>query len=59
LGLTSVVLLFGPIIALASAGEPPLEATGAEAAEYYGRLDATWPFRLSRCCRARCWRRTV
>jgi hypothetical protein len=42
-GITSVVLLFGPIIALASAGEPPLEATGAEAAAYFGRLDATWP----------------
>ena len=43
LGITSVALLFGPIIALASAGEPSLEATGAEAAEYFGRLDATWP----------------
>jgi hypothetical protein len=43
LGITSLVLLFGPVIALASAGEPPLEATAAEAAEYFGRLDATWP----------------
>jgi hypothetical protein len=42
IGIAFVVLLFGPIIALASAGEPPLEATAAEAAEYFGNTEATW-----------------
>ena len=37
-----MVLLFGPIIAMASAGEPPLEATAAEAVTYFGNLEATW-----------------
>jgi hypothetical protein len=37
-----MVLLFGPIIALASAGEPPLEATAAEAVEYFRNIEATW-----------------
>lgn len=42
IGLASIVLLFGPIIALASADEPPLEATAAEALRYFGNLEATW-----------------
>jgi hypothetical protein len=42
LGITSLVLLFGPIIALASAGEPPLNATAAEAAKYFANLEVTW-----------------
>lgn len=42
IGIAFLVLLFGPIIALASAGEPPLEATAAEAAEYFGNIEATW-----------------
>jgi hypothetical protein len=36
------VLLFGPIIALASADEPALEATAAEAVNYFRNLEATW-----------------
>ena len=42
IGIAFLVLLFGPIIALASAGEPPLEATAAEAANYFRNLEATW-----------------
>jgi hypothetical protein len=42
LGITTLVLLFAPVIALASAGEPPLDATGAQAAEYFENLDETW-----------------
>ena len=42
IGIAFLVLLFGPIIALASAGEPALEATAAEAAQYFGNLEATW-----------------
>ena len=42
IGIAFLVLLFGPIIALASAGEPPLEATAAEAVEYFGNIEATW-----------------
>jgi hypothetical protein len=42
IGIAFIVLLFGPIIALASAGEPPLEATAAEAVEYFGNIEATW-----------------
>ena len=41
--MASVVLLFGPVIALASAGEPSLDASAAEAATYFGNLDGTWP----------------
>ena len=37
-----LALMLGPVIALASAGEPPLEATAAEAVEYFGNLQATW-----------------
>ncbi len=42
IGIAFLVLLFGPIIALASADEPPLEATAAEAVKYFGNLEATW-----------------
>ena len=42
IGIAFMVLVFGPVIALASAGEPPLEATAAEAVEYFGNLQATW-----------------
>jgi hypothetical protein len=42
IGIAFMVLLFGPIIALASADEPALEATAAEAAKYFGNLEATW-----------------
>ena len=42
IGIAFTVLVFGPVIALASAGEPPLEATAAEAVEYFGNLEATW-----------------
>jgi hypothetical protein len=43
LGIASLVLVFGPVIALASAGEPALDAATGEAAKYYAGLDATWP----------------
>jgi hypothetical protein len=42
IGIAFVVLLFGPIISLASAGEPALEATADEAATYFGNIEATW-----------------
>ena len=42
IGITFMVLLFGPIIALSSAGEPPLEATAAEAVKYFSNIEATW-----------------
>jgi hypothetical protein len=42
IGIAFLVLLFGPIIALASADEPALEATAAEAVNYFGNLEATW-----------------
>jgi hypothetical protein len=42
IGIAFLVLLFGPIIALASADEPALEATAAEAVKYFGNLEATW-----------------
>ena len=42
IGIAFLVLMFGPIIALASADEPALEATAAEAAKYFGNLEATW-----------------
>lgn len=41
-GLACVVLIFGPIIAISSAGEPALEATAKEAATFFGNTDATW-----------------
>jgi hypothetical protein len=42
IGIAFVVLLFGPIIALSSADEPPLEASAAEAVNYFRNLEATW-----------------
>ncbi len=42
IGIAWTVLLFGPVIALASAGEPPLKATAAEAVSYFRNLEATW-----------------
>lgn len=42
IGLVFTVLLFGPIIALSSAGEPPLDATAAEGVTYFGNIEATW-----------------
>ena len=42
IGTVFIVLLFGPIIALSTAGEPPLDATASEAAKYFGTIDATW-----------------
>jgi hypothetical protein len=37
-----IVLLFGPIIALSAASEPPLDATASEAARHFGDIQATW-----------------
>ena len=42
IGITFLVLLFGPIIALSTADEPPLDATAAEAVNYFRNLEATW-----------------
>jgi hypothetical protein len=42
IAIATLVLLFTPVIALASAGEPPLDATGAQAKAYFENLDATW-----------------
>ena len=42
IGIAFVVLLFGPIIALSTADEPALEATAAEAVNYFRNLEATW-----------------
>jgi hypothetical protein len=42
IGIAFLVLLFGPIIALASADEPALDATAAEAVNYFRNLEATW-----------------
>lgn len=41
-GLVAMVALFAPIIATSSAGEPALDATSAEAAEFFRNLDAPW-----------------
>ena len=41
-GLVSVVVLFGPIIAISTVGEPPFDATSEEAAEFFGKLDVGW-----------------
>jgi hypothetical protein len=41
-GVAFVALLFGPTIAISSAGEPALEATGEQAATFFGNADATW-----------------
>jgi hypothetical protein len=42
IGIVFMVLLFGPIIALSTAGEPPLDATASEAMKYFGNIDADW-----------------
>jgi hypothetical protein len=42
IGIFLVALLFGPIIALSTAGEPPLDATASEAAKYFDKIEATW-----------------
>ena len=42
IGIVFMVLLFGPIIALSAAGEPPLDATASEAMKYFGNIEATW-----------------
>src|ERR671936_2318106 len=42
IGIVFMVLLFGPIIALSTAGEPPLDATASEAVKYLGNIEATW-----------------
>jgi hypothetical protein len=42
IGIVFIVLLFGPIIALSAAGEPPLDATASEAVKYFGNIEATW-----------------
>src|SRR6059058_1645119 len=42
IGIFFVALLFGPIIALSTAGEPPLDATASEAAKYFDKIEATW-----------------
>src|SRR6059058_2552083 len=42
IGIVFIVLLFGPIIVLSAAGEPPLDATASEAAKYFGNIDETW-----------------
>ena len=41
-GLVAVVLLFGPIIAISTLGEPPFDATPDEAVEFFGNLDVGW-----------------
>jgi hypothetical protein len=35
-------LLFGPVIALSTAGEPPLDAAASQAAKYFANTEATW-----------------
>jgi hypothetical protein len=42
IGIFFVALLFGPIIALSTAGEPPLDATASEAVKYFGNIEANW-----------------
>lgn len=41
-GLASVLLIFVPIIAVSSLGEPPLEAETAEAAEFLRKAQEAW-----------------
>lgn len=40
--LIAVVLLFGPIIAISTVGEPPFDATREEAAEFFRNADVAW-----------------
>ena len=42
IGIAFMVFLFGPIIAVSTAGEPGLEATAEQAATFFGNADATW-----------------
>jgi hypothetical protein len=42
IGIVFMILLFGPIIALSTAGEPPLDATASEAVKYFGNIEANW-----------------
>ena len=42
IALISIVLLFGPIIAISSVGEPQFDATRGEAVEFFGNLDVGW-----------------
>src|SRR4029453_18229338 len=42
IGIAFLVLLLWPIIALATADEPSLEATAADAVNYFRNLEATW-----------------
>ena len=42
LGIAAVVLLFTPIIALSSVGEPLFDASPKEAAEFFGKADVAW-----------------
>jgi hypothetical protein len=41
-GIAAVVLLFVPIIAISSVGEPPLEASSEDAAEFFRAIDVGW-----------------
>ena len=42
IGIVFMVLLFGPIVALSTASEPPLDATASEAVKYFGNIEANW-----------------
>lgn len=42
IGLVSAVLLFGPIIAISSVGEPAFDASPGDAVEFFGNLDVGW-----------------
>jgi hypothetical protein len=42
IGLVSAVLLFGPIIAISTVGEPPFDASPEDAVEFFGNLDVGW-----------------
>ena len=41
-GIVAVVLLFAPIIAISTVGEPPLEADSADAADFFRATQASW-----------------
>jgi hypothetical protein len=42
IGIVFIVLLFGPIIALSAAGEPPLDATGPDVVKHFATIEADW-----------------
>lgn len=42
IALVAVALLFGPIIAISTVGEPPFDATQAEAATFFSNADSAW-----------------